>query len=78
MGTETFIPKELSQDQYAASYRYYDSILQMVLYKCSEQRKEMLQMKNKFNMDLIEKTDMKIKMKDKLGMGYDDKLTFKH
>ena len=78
VGTETFIPMDLCQDQWPASYRYYDSILNMVLYKCSEQRKELLQIKNNFNMQLIEKTDIKIKLFEKLGVGYDDKLTFKH
>lgn len=78
VGTETFIPSDLSQDQWPASYRYYDSVLNMVLYKCSEQRKELLQIKNNFNMQLIEKTDFKIKLFEKLGIGYDDKLTFKH
>ena len=29
-------------------------------------------------MQLIEKTDFKIKLFEKLGIGYDDKLTFKH
>lgn len=29
-------------------------------------------------MQLIEKTDLKIKLFEKIGIGYDDKLTFKH
>lgn len=53
VGTETFIPRELTIDQYSASYWYYDSILNMVKQKCSEQRKELLQIKNTFNMQLL-------------------------
>lgn len=78
VGTETFIPTELSQDQYPSAFRYYDSVLQMVLQRVSEQRKEWLSVKNNFNMQLIQKTDVKIKIFQKLGMSYDNKLTFKH
>lgn len=39
-GKEVFIYPDLSQDQYPKSFRYYDSILQMVQEKITMDRRE--------------------------------------
>ena len=38
-GNEVYIPKELSQDHYPASYRYYDSLISMTQTGISESKK---------------------------------------
>lgn len=47
--------------------------------KCSEQRKEIFQIKNDFNIQLIQKTNKQVELMKKFGI-YDteEKLTFKH
>jgi len=46
LGNEVFIPKELSQDHFPKSFRYYDPIFQIVLDNVDDERKEYFHSKN--------------------------------
>jgi len=46
MGQEVFIPKDLSQDIYPKSFRYYDAIFHIIHDSISDDRKEFFHSKN--------------------------------
>ena len=46
LGNEVFIPTELSQDEFPMSFRYYDSILNVLDDTISNERKELFFIRN--------------------------------
>lgn len=57
LGLEVLIPKLLSMDSLPLSYRFYDPIQAIVRELMSEERKEIFQMKNNFNLQRIAESD---------------------
>ena len=53
LGLETFIPKVLAQDTMPISFRFYDSIMNLVVSRCSEEMRQILCIKNRYFLESV-------------------------
>ena len=76
-----FIPRELSQDQFPYSFRYYDPIIAFIQENLSDDRREIFNVKHNVAFSIYRENDQKRRLMEFLGMvenGKEKKLTFKH
>jgi hypothetical protein len=67
-GTETYIPKDLSQDHLPMSYRYYDPIIAIISEHVSHQKRENLTLKQKVAYKLHFDGDVRRQILEKAGV----------
>jgi hypothetical protein len=65
-GLAVFIPRELSQDSLALSYRFYDPILRIVYKMCSDEKKEFFALKNEFDINKLFEENLVARVINKL------------
>lgn len=80
-GSQVFIPKQLSQDQFPYSMRYYDSVIGYIQENINEETRQLFDLKNSVAFAIHKHSDFKIQLLESLGIidnGKQKKLSFKH